>query len=93
MATFALVAVQRAPGAPRRPDIDGLARESGLHPDLVRRFAALGLADAAPGAAHRLAVAGRLRRDLGVNYAGAALACDLLDRIEALEARVRHYEL
>ena len=30
-----------------------------------------------------------LQRDLGVNLAGAALALDLLDRIEDLNARVR----
>jgi chaperone modulatory protein CbpM len=30
-----------------------------------------------------------LRRDLGVNLAGAALALDLLDRIEELDARLR----
>ena len=30
-----------------------------------------------------------LQRDLGVNLAGAALALDLLDRIAALETRVR----
>jgi len=31
----------------------------------------------------------RLQRDLGVNLAGAALALDLLDRIEDLNARLR----
>ena len=30
-----------------------------------------------------------LQRDLGVNLAGAALALDLLERIEALDARLR----
>ena len=34
----------------------------------------------------------RLRRDLGLNYAGALLACDLLARIDDLEARLRLYE-
>jgi hypothetical protein len=90
MATYALVAV--APPA-RPPDVDALARASGLHPELVRRFVRLGLVDAAPDPADRLAVAGRLRRDLGLNYAGAILACELLERIARLEARVRHYEL
>jgi hypothetical protein len=41
----------------------------------------------------RLARAARLRRDLGLGYAGALLASDLLDRIEALEIRLRRYEL
>ena len=31
----------------------------------------------------------RLRRDLGVNLAGAALALDLMDRIEHLRAQLR----
>jgi hypothetical protein len=79
-----------------------LAREAGMHPELVRRFVALGLLDAdsgtpdAPlfwrGAAARLARAGRLRRDLGLNYAGAILACQLLERIDRLETRLRVYE-
>lgn len=30
-----------------------------------------------------------LQRDLGINFAGAALALDLLERIEDLEARLR----
>lgn len=40
----------------------------------------------------RLARAARLRRDLGLSYAGAVLACELLARIEALESRLRQYE-
>ena len=81
-------------------ELEVLAREAGVHPDLVRRFVALGLLEAADlhrslfshDAAARLARAGRLRRDLGLNYAGAVLACELLERIEALEARLRRYE-
>jgi len=82
--------------------LEVLAREAGLHPELVRRFVALGLLEPADGsvqaplfwrdAAARLARAGRLRRDLGLNYAGAVLACELLERIDALEARLRRYE-
>jgi hypothetical protein len=30
----------------------------------------------------------RLHRDLGVNYAGAVLACELLARIDQLEQRL-----
>jgi chaperone modulatory protein CbpM len=36
----------------------------------------------------RAAVALRLQRDLGVNLAGAALALELLDELEALRARL-----
>ncbi|MBK7422493.1 MAG: MerR family transcriptional regulator [Propionivibrio sp.] len=38
---------------------------------------------------HRATVALRLQRDLGVNLAGAALALQLLDEVEALRARLR----
>jgi chaperone modulatory protein CbpM len=37
----------------------------------------------------RVTTARRLQHDLGVNLAGAALALDLLERIERLEARLR----
>lgn len=37
----------------------------------------------------RATVALRLQRDLGINYAGAALVLQLLDDIEALRARIR----
>lgn len=79
--------------------LETFAREARLHPELVRRFVALGMieprggTDAAPlfGAedAPRLARAVRLRADLGLNYAGAVLACELLVRIEELEGELR----
>ena len=71
-------------------DARALARRSGLHPDLVRRLIALDAVDPLDwDAAARLARVMRLRRDLGLNVAGAALVCDLLARIEELEARRR----
>jgi hypothetical protein len=80
-----------------------LAREAGLHPDLVRRLVRLGAVEPVRGfgpsalfprdAAMRLARIARLRRDLGLNVAGAILACDLLARIDDLEARLRRAEL
>jgi len=76
----------------RRPDqIDVLARDAGLHPDLVRRLDRLGALDGSSPreAASRLARIVRLRRDLGLNYAGAILACELLVRIDELERRAR----
>jgi hypothetical protein len=74
-------------------EIHVLAREAGVHPDLVRRFVALGLLEPYPvDAAARIARAARLRRDLGVNYAGAVLACELLARIDELQRRLSRYE-
>jgi hypothetical protein len=85
---YALRAVRR-PGVAQPVEIEALARESGLHPEVVRRFVRLGLLETPfpRDAAVRLARARRLRRDLGLNYAGAVLACELLARIEELESR------
>jgi hypothetical protein len=70
-------------------DLDRLAHDAGLHPELVRRLISLGAVDpASPGAAARLARIIRLRHDLGLNYAGAILAFELLARIDQLEARL-----
>jgi hypothetical protein len=65
---------------------------------VVSRFIALGLIEPmgasgdrplfARDAAALLASAARLRRDLGLNYAGAVLACELLARIERLEQQL-----
>jgi DNA-binding transcriptional MerR regulator len=87
------------PGRARLIEIEVLARETGLHPEVVRRFVRLGLVEPAggtaraplfrPDAASRLARALRLRRDLGLNYAGAVLASELLARIDELEERQR----
>jgi hypothetical protein len=76
-------------------ELADLARRAGLRVAYVRRYLAFGLVEPsagtsraplfAPGSAARLAKAERLRRDLGLNYAGAVLACELLDRIHELE--------
>jgi hypothetical protein len=83
-------------------ELNVLARESGLHPDLVRRLVRLGALDPSGGtratprfprdSAARLAQVMRLRRDLALNLAGAVLACELLARIDELERRLRRYE-
>lgn len=39
----------------------------------------------------RVRCALRLERDLGVNLAGAALALDLLEELDRLHARLRHF--
>ena len=74
-----------------------VARRAGLRVSVVRRYVALGLLEPSggtrtaplfdPGSAGRVAKADRLRRDLGLNSAGAVLACELLDRIRDLESR------
>jgi hypothetical protein len=79
--------------------LDALARAAGIHPDLARRLVAQGLIEPRGGTAASplfgpqdaaaLARAFRLRRDLGLNYAGAVLACELLARIDELEERLR----
>jgi DNA-binding transcriptional MerR regulator len=78
--------------------IESLARLAGIHPELVRRLIRLGLIEPSGGttAAPRfrrqdallLERAMRLRRDLGLNYAGAVLACELLAQIDQLERRL-----
>jgi chaperone modulatory protein CbpM len=74
-------------------DTAALARRAGLHPELVRRLIRLGAIDPRRlDAAATLARVTRLRRDLGLNYAGAILACDLLARIDELETRLSRYE-
>jgi hypothetical protein len=94
--TLALV---RRPGATGPLlTLDALARETGLHPQLIRRFIALGLIDPTDGTtatplftrndAATLARAARLRHDLGISYAGAVLASELLARIEILEQQL-----
>ena len=90
---------------PRLVGIEVLARDSGVHPEVVSRLVRLartasrrrspagpGDSQFAPDAAARLARAVRLRRDLGLSYGGAVLACELLARIDELEARLRRYE-
>jgi DNA-binding transcriptional MerR regulator len=75
-----------------------VARQAGVRIVHVRRYLELGLFEARPAeaaesqrfdpaSAGRVARAERLRRDLGLNYAGAVLACELLDRISDLEGR------
>jgi hypothetical protein len=74
-------------------DTEVLAQRAGMHPELVRRLIRIGAIDLlGADAPARLARMARLRRDLGLNYAGAVLVCELLARIEQLEARLRRYE-
>jgi len=80
-------------------DLESFARTCQLHPDMVRRLVALGLLEAATGAAGELLLAPsqlaaaarlqRLRAGLGLNYAALGLVVDLLDRVALLEAALR----
>lgn len=82
-------------------DLRSFARLASLHPDLVRRFVALGLLEPARDASGRMwftygdlvAVARlqRLRTAFSLNYAALGLVVDLLDRIAALEADLRNH--
>jgi chaperone modulatory protein CbpM len=77
--------------------LDALARQTGLHPDLLRRFVSLGVVevertpDGEPRFQQRdvarVSRAERLHAGLGLNYAALGLVLDLLDRIAVLEAR------
>ena len=75
------------------------ARDCGLHPELVRRFVALGLVPAvrdvdgtlwfSASAVAEVARIQRLRAALPVNWAALGLVVDLLDRITELESALR----
>jgi hypothetical protein len=79
-------------------ELVAVARQAGVRIALARRYLGFGLFDPctgteeaplfAPTCAARLAKAERLRRDLGLNYAGAVLVCELLDRLGELEDRL-----
>ena len=79
--------------------LDDVARRSGVHTQLVRRYVALSVVQARRDEAGRLwfdartpaaiARAQRLHHDLGLNYAALGLVLDLLDRIDQLEAALR----
>jgi chaperone modulatory protein CbpM len=84
---------------PARLRLDAFARRGGLHPDVVRRFVALGLLPShrdlrgdlwfEPSALVTVARIQRLRAGLGLNYAAIGLVLDLLDRIDELESASR----
>jgi len=75
------------------------ARNCGLHPELVRRFVALGLVPAVRDqdgvlwftrpALAEVARLQRLRATLPLNWAALGLVADLLDRITELETLLR----
>jgi chaperone modulatory protein CbpM len=80
--------------------LDSYAHITGVHPDLVRRFVALGLLEMTrdaqgglwfePSQVSAMARILRLHRELNLNYASLGLIIDLLDRIAQLERTQRH---
>jgi chaperone modulatory protein CbpM len=89
----ATLAIIRVDSATTGLDIDAFAAACRLHPELVRRFVALGLlaprTDESgrlwfqPGDVATVARIQRLRAGFGLNYAAIGLVLDLLDRLDA----------
>jgi DNA-binding transcriptional MerR regulator len=90
--------VDRDLAAEEAVELTVVARQAGVKIVHVRRYLEFGLFEPRratvgatprfdPSSAARVARAERLRRDLGLNYAGAVLVCELLDTISELEAR------
>ncbi|WP_435127306.1 chaperone modulator CbpM [Actinacidiphila sp. bgisy144] len=101
-AGYPLVRVYRTSASPYQLTMAGVASRSGLPPELVSRFVALGLVDAErdargrlwfrPSAPSAIARVQRLRNGLCLNYAAVGVVLDLLDRIERLETALRRSE-
>ncbi len=82
--------------------IEELAREAGLHIGLVKQLVEYGVIEPAPGSASpilfpsaaidRLRCAVRLRRDLGVNLAGAAVIVEMRERLRTLRAELERFQ-
>ncbi|HZX04305.1 chaperone modulator CbpM [Kribbella sp.] len=80
-------------------DLEAFARRTGVHPQLISRFIALGLLEPVRDGSGRLwfryddiaAVARiqRLRAAFSLNYAAIGLVIDLLDRLAAQENALR----
>jgi len=80
--------------------VQDIAVRCGVDVAFVEQLVALGVIAVHPGSGRafacevtiRVGKFVRLQRDLGLNHEGAALVIELLDRIDMLEARLRHYE-
>lgn len=80
--------------------VQDIAARTGVDVAFVEQLVELGVITVHPGAGRafacevslRVGKFVRLQRDLNLNSEGAALVIDLLDRIEQLESRLRHYE-
>jgi chaperone modulatory protein CbpM len=84
---------------PVRLNLDAFARATATHPQLIRKFVALGLLEAdrddagelwfAPSQVAAMGRVQRLRAGFALNYAAIGLVIDLLDRISDLEEALR----
>jgi DNA-binding transcriptional MerR regulator len=85
-----------------RLTLEGLAKQTGLHPTLIEQFVEYGLIEPAErmGAQSRFDIdcvvrvrkIERLRHDLGANLASVAVILDLLDRMSRLEKEVERLQ-
>ena len=81
-----------------RLGLETFSRAANVHPELVRRFVALGLIDAtrdtagelwfAPPQLAAMARLQRLRAGFSLNYAALGLVVDLLDQVATLDAQL-----
>lgn len=81
--------------------IEELALAAGLHIGFVEQLVEYGVIEPAPGSASpilfpaasidRLRCAVRLRRDLGVNLAGAAVIVEMRERLRSLRAELERF--
>jgi hypothetical protein len=87
--------VRRSSAEAGLSSVADLARQAGIHPELLIRLLDLGLIEPeeyspeilfAPAAVADVCRALRLRNELGINWAGVGLVMDLLDRIAQLES-------
>ena len=81
--------------------VQDIANRTGVDVTFVEQLIQLGVIHVHPGSPGRsfacevtlrVGKLVRLQRDLGLNPEGAALVIELLDRIDQLESRLRHYE-
>lgn len=85
------------PMRPQRLSLDTLAALTRTHPELLRRFADLGIVTPSvdglgrlwftPDAVDAVRRAIRLRNGLGLSYSAVVVVAQLLDRIDVLENR------
>jgi len=85
------------PPSGSRLSLDDLIRLTHVHPDLIGRFQDWGLIEPmqtepdlcfSEKAVPRIRRILRLRKDLGINWAGIGVVMDLLDRIDSLEQEI-----